>query len=83
VLRVNQFESKHKSMSVLVRKQSTGELLIFVKGSPELMLRLSITKCHGVPELVKQLSLEGHRTIAYGYKIISEDQLEDYLSCQR
>lgn len=34
VLRINQFESKFQSMSVLVRDAKKGKFYVFVKGSP-------------------------------------------------
>ena len=34
VIKINQFESKFQSMSVLVRKKGTKELFILVKGAP-------------------------------------------------
>jgi magnesium-transporting ATPase (P-type) len=34
VLRINQFESKFQSMSVLVRDKSDGKIFAFIKGAP-------------------------------------------------
>lgn len=53
VLRVNQFESKHASMSVLVRNKSNQQAFIFAKGSPELIHTASTNPSKRVPELVK------------------------------
>lgn len=75
VLRVNQFESRHKSMSVLVKNLQTQEVMVFVKGAPELIYESSLKKCQDTLPLVEKLSLEGYRTIGFGYKLISEAEV--------
>lgn len=44
VLRINQFESKFQSMSVLVKDVRLGNYYIFVKGAPEKIRDLSVNK---------------------------------------
>jgi magnesium-transporting ATPase (P-type) len=83
VLRVNQFESKHMSMSVLVRNSESEDIFVFVKGSPELIQKASINDCHAVPLLVKELSLEGFRVIGVGYKSVDPSELDHFLKTPR
>ena len=41
VIKINQYESKFQSMSVLVRDNSDKKIYAFCKGSPELILSYS------------------------------------------
>lgn len=74
VLRINQFESRFQSMSVLVRDANTGKCYIFAKGSPEKLLAHSANIAKNSEDsttyvkMIKTLSLNGFRTIAMGYK---------------
>lgn len=64
VEKVHQFESRFQSMSVLVLDKSSGKRFVFAKGAPEKLHALSLRKFEGFADLVKQLSLEGLRSIA-------------------
>ena len=44
ILKINQFESKFQSMSVLVRNPSSQRLLAFIKGAPERISNNSLNK---------------------------------------
>jgi len=57
-------------MSVLVRERKNGSMYVFVKGSPEMIHNCSVLKHENFGLLVKELSLEGYRTIAIAYKEI-------------
>lgn len=68
VLRINQYESKFQSMSVLVREKATDKLYVFSKGAPEKMHNYSKTKLPYFKSLISRLSYEGLRTIGFSYK---------------
>lgn len=70
-------------MSVLVRNAKTGEIFVFVKGSPELIQKVSTNDCSALPLLVKELSFEGFRVIGVGYKCVESSQLSHYLKMPR
>ena len=83
VLRVNQFESKFQSMSVLVRDKMNGKVYNFIKGAPERIDRNSIVKVKGYEKKVASLSLGGYRTIGYGYRVVEENEVEKYIKGER
>ena len=71
VLRINQFESKFQSMSVLIRDTEDSKYYIFVKGAPEKIFKNSINKVPKYNSIVTSLSLSGFRTIGFGYKMVN------------
>jgi cation-transporting ATPase 13A3/4/5 len=84
VRKVHQFESRFQSMSVLVRDRDTGERFVFAKGSPEKLHALSDTQFAGFPALIKELSLEGYRSIAVSARRVeSEAEFERLASGER
>ena len=82
VLRINQFESRFQSMSVLVRDE-IGKIYVFIKGAPERINYNSIKKPKNFTATVEALSLSGFRTIAIGYKVIDPSELEKYMRAER
>lgn len=72
VLKINQFESKFQSMSVLIREVRTNCYYIFVKGAPEKIRDLSTVKYNEFDSIVSKLSLSGLRSLAFGYKKIND-----------
>lgn len=44
-MKINQFESKFQSMSVLVKNKNNSKYYVLSKGSPEIIQSYSITKC--------------------------------------
>lgn len=66
VLRINQFESKFQSMSVLVRDSSNNKIYAFIKGAPEKIQNKVLNK--SFDKMIRSLSLGGYRTIAFGFK---------------
>jgi cation-transporting ATPase 13A3/4/5 len=84
VRKVHQFESRFQSMSVLVRDRVSGERFVFAKGSPEKLHALSETQFTGFPGLIKELSLEGYRSIAVSARRVeSEAEFERLASGER
>lgn len=53
ILRINQFESKFQSMSVLVKDVTENKVYVFLKGAPERVIRNSINKNDKFLETVK------------------------------
>ena len=83
MLKINQYESQFQSMSVLVRETVTGNCFIYAKGSPELIHRYSPSKQESFEGFVKTLSLEGYRSIGYGYRQVGEGEVEEVLVLDR
>ena len=84
VLRINQFESKFQSMSVLVRDLSEGgKIYAFIKGAPEKIEKNSVIKVHGYNHTVSSFSLGGYRTIGCGYRVVEHNEVQKYLEGPR
>ena len=70
-------------MSVLVEDCVSGEFQVFVKGAPEKLLanciniraQISEKSVRNYMRVIKSLSMEGLRTIAFGCKTISSQSL--------
>jgi magnesium-transporting ATPase (P-type) len=76
VLRIHQFESKFQSMSVVARDKKTHETFVFVKGAPEKLHTASTVQLPRFAETVRELSLEGFRSIAVsGKRVTAEEAL--------
>lgn len=71
-LRINQYESQHRSMSTLVRDVKGGQSYIFVKGAPEKLMECSVNKIDNFDGVVFKMSSSGLRLIAYGYKKVDD-----------
>ena len=80
-LKINQYESKYRSMSVLVKDVAREEYSVFVKGAPEKLLDLAVNKIPNFDDNVFSLSLQGLRLIAFGYKRIQDPK--EYMSKSR
>lgn len=70
-IRINQYESQNRSMSVLVRDSATNQHYVFVKGSPEKLGECSTNQIPDYHNIIFKMSLEGLRLIAFGYKKVS------------
>lgn len=68
VLRINQYESRFQSMSVLIRDVQADRYYVFAKGAPEKMHNYSTKKYNYFKSLISKLSYEGLRTIGFSYK---------------
>lgn len=75
ILRINQFESRFQSMSVLIRDRSTNKIYNFIKGAPEKIILNSVIKVDKFDEIIASLSLGGYRTIAFGFRQIQVGEL--------
>jgi magnesium-transporting ATPase (P-type) len=83
ILRINQFESKFQSMSVLAYDIQERKYYAFLKGAPELIEKHSIVKFSSFDHLVTELSLGGYRSIAYAYKEVKPEEVQEYLEGDR
>ena len=70
ILKLNQFESRFQSMSVLVRDPESKNTYAFIKGAPERIYENSNNKPTNLPTAVKFLEMGGNRTIAIGFKVV-------------
>jgi magnesium-transporting ATPase (P-type) len=61
-------------MSVLVRDRTTNECFVFAKGSPEIIHAHAVEKHAGFDALIKELSLEGFRTIAVAMRRVESEE---------
>lgn len=55
-------------MSVLYRHKESGKYFIASKGSPEMIHKYSQVKVKDYDKFIKKMSLEGYRSIAFGFK---------------
>ena len=79
VLKINQYESRFQSMSVMVREKETGKVFVGVKGSPEKIHGFSRVKMEGFEGFVKLLSLSGYRSIGFGWKEVNPSEVAGYM----
>ena len=66
-------------MSVLVKDLTEKKLYVFIKGAPERLYESSTNKPENFIKTLESLSMSGYRTIAVGYKVIDEAELEEYM----
>ena len=71
ILKINQFESRLQSMSVLVRDPSNNKHYVFAKGAPEKIFNASRIKPAEFNSKIEELSLGGYRTLAVAYKEVA------------
>ena len=83
ILKINQFESRFQSMSVLVKDPAVGKFYVFIKGAPERMNYNSTNKPNNFSATVESLSLSGYRTIAVGYKEVDTENVQTYMKAER
>lgn len=75
ILKVLEFTSDRKRMSIVLRDQKSKEILVFSKGADEVMiptLRGEIDEINDLKRSLKQFASEGLRTLCMGYKKIEE-----------
>ena len=83
ILKINQFESRFQSMSVLVKDPAAGKVYAFIKGAPERIYHNSTNKPENLLRTLESLSLSGLRTIAVAYKVINQADVQSYLTAER
>lgn len=66
-------------MTVIVKTYPQEEYFVFSKGSPELIKKYSTNEVKGFNNLLKKMSLEGFRSIAFGYRQFYPDDLANEL----
>jgi magnesium-transporting ATPase (P-type) len=70
-------------MSVLVRDAREDKYYVFVKGAPEKLKRQSINHIHEYDKMISRLSLSGLRTIAFGWKEVKPNNVQEYFQMER
>ena len=70
-------------MSVLIRETQSDRHYIYIKGSPEMIHHYSTLKFDDFEEFIKKLSFSGYRSIGFGFKEITEDEVERYRNAER
>lgn len=70
-------------MSILARNSASNQYFVFAKGSPEVIHENSKLKYVAFNQFIKTLSLEGYRSIAFGYQAVPESQVSKVMSLDR
>lgn len=72
ILKINEFNSERKLMSVVVQNDETNEIILLVKGAPESVKQ--ICNPGSIPnnfdDTLRMYNEQGLRTIAVGYKVL-------------
>jgi magnesium-transporting ATPase (P-type) len=55
-------------MSVLFRHRQNGRYYVVAKGNPEMIHNFSQSKVKNFDAFIKKMSLEGFRSIGFGYR---------------
>ena len=78
LIRTLEFDSDRKRMSVIVRCFETSRILVLSKGAEDSIFNIcesgNVTECGTI---LKEFAVNGWRTLALGYKILSEKQLDE------
>lgn len=83
IIKINEYESRFQSMSVMFWCENTKKYFVTVKGNPEMIHQYASKKVKDFEQFIKKLSLEGYRSIAFGFKEVSEREVESYLKGDR
>lgn len=72
LLKVFEFSSERKMMSVVVKSRSNGQVMVFAKGASDGMATRLVPGNHGASDLAlaDKFAAEGLRTLAFGYKTV-------------
>lgn len=76
ILKILEFTSDRKRMSIVLRDQETKEIIVFSKGADEVMiptLKGDFDEINDLKRNLKQFASEGLRTLCMGYKKIDEE----------
>ena len=77
LLKVFEFSSERKMMSVVVKSRSNGQVMVFAKGASDGMATRLVAGNHGASDLAlaDKFASEGLRTLAFGCKTVQEENL--------
>jgi magnesium-transporting ATPase (P-type) len=68
ILKINEYESRFQSMSVMFWCEKKRKYFVAVKGNPEMIHHYAAKRVEGFEQFIKKLSLDGYRSIAFGLK---------------
>ena len=68
-----EFTSERKRMTVIVREVKSGLIYVLSKGADSVMLQADKPHYDVLHEHLSKFARAGHRTLVYGFKIISEE----------
>ena len=75
------FTSASKKMSILVKSRETGKIIYYVKGAETVMEEKIKANCRSsLLESCENLALDGLRTLVFAQKLLTEEELEKFLS---
>jgi phospholipid-translocating ATPase len=75
------FTSASKKMSILVKSQETGKIIYYVKGAETVIEEKIKASCRSsLLESCENLALDGLRTLVFAQKVLTEAELEKFLS---
>jgi len=67
-------------MSVLVQQKETGKIIYYAKGAEVIMEGLVLSRQKALLlEFCEQLAMEGLRTLVFAQKILSENELQQFM----
>ncbi|EPQ26950.1 uncharacterized protein PFL1_05585 [Pseudozyma flocculosa PF-1] len=82
LLTVNEFSSARKRMSVILRRHSDGQLLLFAKGADSIMFERSAAGQDdvkaGTDEALEEFANKGLRTLCLGYRELDAAYYDDW-----
>ncbi|PWN51152.1 phospholipid-translocating P-type ATPase [Violaceomyces palustris] len=82
ILTVNEFTSARKRMSVILRRESDGKILLFVKGADSVIFERSAAGQDGLKhetdQALEEFANKGLRTLCLAYKDLTEEYYEEW-----
>lgn len=81
LIEVLEFDSSRKRMSVIIKHCETNEYILYTKGADTEMFKKSRLTNHSMFEKhLKEYSLQGWRTLVFGYKYLTKEELNEYIN---
>ena len=79
LLQLFEFDSKRKKMSVIVKDLKTNEMMLFTKGAEDSIYSSCISgNIQQCDSNITQFAKLGWRTLAFSYRILTNDELNHY-----
>ena len=79
LIEILEFDSSRKRMSVIIKHLETDTYILYTKGADIEMFKKSSATDHEHHETaLKEYSIQGWRTLVFGYKILTTEQFEFY-----
>ena len=75
------FTSESKKMGILLKSQSTGRFIYYLKGAEVVMeQKIKVAARPSLKESCESLAMDGLRTLVFAQKVLSEGQVEKFMS---